>query len=93
MPLLYLSSFAFLVVRTSPLLSLFFFLMIRRPPRSTLDRSSAASDVYKRQLKDSLFNEDKNKVIQELQVKYETNQNSQVVLAQSRSRARENLFR
>ena len=25
------------------------FLMIRRPPRSTLDRSSAASDVYKRQ--------------------------------------------
>ena len=30
--------------------SLFFFLMIRRPPRSTLDRSSAASDVYKRQV-------------------------------------------
>ena len=30
----------------------FFFLMIRRPPRSTLDRSSAASDVYKRQLED-----------------------------------------
>ena len=28
-----------------------FFLMIRRPPRSTLDRSSAASDVYKRQAK------------------------------------------
>ena len=28
---------------------LFCFLMIRRPPRSTLDRSSAASDVYKRQ--------------------------------------------
>ena len=28
---------------------LVFFLMIRRPPRSTLDRSSAASDVYKRQ--------------------------------------------
>ena len=28
---------------------LFLFLMIRRPPRSTLDRSSAASDVYKRQ--------------------------------------------
>ena len=28
---------------------LYFFLMIRRPPRSTLDRSSAASDVYKRQ--------------------------------------------
>src|SRR5678815_204867 len=26
--------------------------MIRRPPRSTLDRSSAASDVYKRQLLD-----------------------------------------
>ena len=30
----------------------FFFLMIRRPPRSTLDRSSAASDVYKRQVCD-----------------------------------------
>ena len=29
--------------------SCFFFLMIRRPPISTLDRSSAASDVYKRQ--------------------------------------------
>ena len=28
---------------------LFLFLMVRRPPRSTLDRSSAASDVYKRQ--------------------------------------------
>ena len=33
---------------------IFFFLMIRRPPRSTLDRSSAASDVYKRQLFDFL---------------------------------------
>ena len=31
-------------------LGLFFFLMIRRPPRSTQSRSSAASDVYKRQL-------------------------------------------
>ena len=31
------------------LILFFFFLMIRRPPRSTLDRSSAASDVYKRQ--------------------------------------------
>ena len=28
---------------------LFFFLKIRQPPRSTLDLSSAASDVYKRQ--------------------------------------------
>ena len=28
--------------------------MIRRPPRSTLDRSSAASDVYKRQARDGL---------------------------------------
>mgnify|MGYP003381533765 CR=1 FL=1 len=32
--------------------------MIRRPPRSTLDRSSAASDVYKRQdPSDDLFPE------------------------------------
>ena len=31
--------------------------MIRRPPRSTLDRSSAASDVYKRQLLDRRFTE------------------------------------
>eukprot|EP00658_Telonema_sp_P-2_P081520 TRINITY_DN8376_c0_g2_i2.p2 TRINITY_DN8376_c0_g2~~TRINITY_DN8376_c0_g2_i2.p2 ORF type:complete len:178 (+),score=50.57 TRINITY_DN8376_c0_g2_i2:65-598(+) len=29
---------------------MFFFLMIRRPPRSTLSSSSAASDVYKRQV-------------------------------------------
>ena len=28
----------------------FFFLMLRRPPRSTQSRSSAASDVYKRQV-------------------------------------------
>ena len=28
----------------------FFFLVIREPPRSTLSSSSAASDVYKRQL-------------------------------------------
>ena len=34
-----------------PIFSFVFFLMIRRPPRSTLDRSSAASDVYKRQVK------------------------------------------
>src|SRR5665809_30902 len=33
---------------------LFFFLMIRRPPRSTQSRSSAASDVYKRQLRGCL---------------------------------------
>src|SRR5428012_24241 len=30
----------------------FFVLMIRRPPRSTQSRSSAASDVYKRQRRD-----------------------------------------
>ena len=36
-------------VLESVMMHLFFFLMIRRPPRSTLDRSSAASDVYKRQ--------------------------------------------
>ena len=29
--------------------------MIRRPPRSTLDRSSAASDVYKRQVQNDFF--------------------------------------
>ena len=29
--------------------------MIRRPPRSTLDRSSAASDVYKRQVLEQPF--------------------------------------
>src|SRR5678815_5537085 len=34
----------------------FFFLMIRRPPRSTLDRSSAASDVYKRQVYQQFIN-------------------------------------
>ena len=45
-----------LLVRTS-LVARFFFLMIRRPPRSTLDRSSAASDVYKRQ-DEGCFNTD-----------------------------------
>ena len=36
---------------------MFFFLLIRRPPRSTQGRSSAASDVYKRQaLADALHN-------------------------------------
>ena len=38
-------------MRTQTVSILIFFLMIRRPPRSTLDRSSAASDVYKRQYK------------------------------------------
>ena len=33
-------------------LYMFFFIINRRPPRSTLVRSSAASDVYKRQLLD-----------------------------------------
>ena len=43
--------FIFVSVLLFVLVSIFvFFLMIRRPPRSTLDRSSAASDVYKRQL-------------------------------------------
>ena len=32
--------------------------MIRRPPRSTLDRSSAASDVYKRQVLDGVAEAD-----------------------------------
>ena len=39
----------FLTMQGPLLCCFFFFLMIRRPPRSTLDRSSAASDVYKRQ--------------------------------------------
>ena len=41
----------------------FFFLMIRRPPRSTLDRSSAASDVYKRQMYDLPNKKDVDKCI------------------------------
>ena len=47
-----LSSYSIcLFIHLTALFSFFvFFLMIRRPPRSTLDRSSAASDVYKRQL-------------------------------------------
>ena len=35
--------------RTRLYLCFFFFLRLRRPPRSTQSRSSAASDVYKRQ--------------------------------------------
>ena len=47
----YDATFGMLCERAAPPCSspVFFFLMIRRPPRSTLDRSSAASDVYKRQ--------------------------------------------
>src|SRR5428012_3189 len=37
----------------------FFFLMIRRPPRSTQSRSSAASDVYKRQVCDLTTRDDR----------------------------------
>ena len=44
-----------MIIRTAPMSTLFFFLMIRRPPRSTLDRSSAASDVYKRQSFDTVL--------------------------------------
>eukprot|EP00831_Metopus_contortus_P024521 TRINITY_DN2136_c0_g2_i5.p2 TRINITY_DN2136_c0_g2~~TRINITY_DN2136_c0_g2_i5.p2 ORF type:complete len:191 (+),score=24.18 TRINITY_DN2136_c0_g2_i5:25-597(+) len=40
----------FLVVLSFLCCSFFFFLMIRRPPRSTQGVSSAASDVYKRQV-------------------------------------------
>ena len=45
--------------------------MIRRPPRSTLDRSSAASDVYKRQRKDRL-NTIAEEIINEFGVKVQT---------------------
>eukprot|EP00831_Metopus_contortus_P034695 TRINITY_DN27649_c0_g1_i2.p1 TRINITY_DN27649_c0_g1~~TRINITY_DN27649_c0_g1_i2.p1 ORF type:complete len:118 (-),score=8.25 TRINITY_DN27649_c0_g1_i2:222-575(-) len=38
--------------------SVFFFLMIRRPPRSTQGVSSAASDVYKRQPYKQLIKKD-----------------------------------
>ena len=38
--------------------------MIRRPPRSTLDRSSAASDVYKRQNIRSRFSRAKKNTVE-----------------------------
>ena len=41
--------FLFLTYVLNVLVYFFFVLMIRRPPRSTLERSLAASDVYKRQ--------------------------------------------
>eukprot|EP00657_Telonema_sp_P-1_P009752 TRINITY_DN3999_c0_g1_i1.p1 TRINITY_DN3999_c0_g1~~TRINITY_DN3999_c0_g1_i1.p1 ORF type:complete len:287 (-),score=59.40 TRINITY_DN3999_c0_g1_i1:87-947(-) len=44
-----LCSIRLLEINISTFITLFFFLMIRRPPRSTQSRSSAASDVYKRQ--------------------------------------------
>ena len=48
----------------------FFFLMIRRPPRSTLDRSSAASDVYKRQVKDQgeIFEDIYSQILRDLEL-------------------------
>eukprot|EP00658_Telonema_sp_P-2_P005968 TRINITY_DN12256_c0_g1_i1.p1 TRINITY_DN12256_c0_g1~~TRINITY_DN12256_c0_g1_i1.p1 ORF type:complete len:164 (+),score=48.45 TRINITY_DN12256_c0_g1_i1:84-575(+) len=45
-----------------------FFLMIRRPPRSTLSSSSAASDVYKRQ-----------PVLSQFYTKHNTNKNFEIV--------------
>ena len=42
--------FIMMSILRTPVFTCLFFLMIRRPPRSTLDRSSAASDVYKRQV-------------------------------------------
>src|SRR5664280_3261666 len=38
--------------------------MIRRPPRSTLSSSSAASDVYKRQVMDNLSSHTRKAVVQ-----------------------------
>ena len=52
---MYDHSYVVVSAHQPPLLIVVFFLMIRRPPRSTLDRSSAASDVYKRQDKPCLF--------------------------------------
>src|SRR5678810_1488519 len=43
--------------------------MIRRPPRSTLDRSSAASDVYKRQAEHLLFIQQQNLFAQRMEWK------------------------
>ena len=47
--LCWLSDFVSVMLMTWTTCYVFFFLMIRQPPRSTLDRASAASDVYKRQ--------------------------------------------
>ena len=45
--------------------------MIRRPPRSTLDRSSAASDVYKRQVSEaeSVYRDSKGAQFKDLDIK------------------------
>ena len=48
--------------------------MIRRPPRSTLDRSSAASDVYKRQALSSIAEAIEQKKIQQQEAKRVGNQ-------------------
>src|SRR5664280_3752937 len=42
--------------------------MIRRPPRSTLSSSSAASDVYKRQFDDLAKNDDPTRVNEQMVV-------------------------
>ncbi len=48
---------------------MFFFLMIRRPPRSTQSRSSAASDVYKRQEFDK-FKKLENEIVHFKRIKF-----------------------
>ena len=60
---------------------MFFFLMIRRPPRSTLDRSSAASDVYKRQVPDGEQRDVKRHVLQPVEEEDDACQEQQVVVA------------
>eukprot|EP00831_Metopus_contortus_P067674 TRINITY_DN60404_c0_g1_i1.p1 TRINITY_DN60404_c0_g1~~TRINITY_DN60404_c0_g1_i1.p1 ORF type:complete len:172 (-),score=32.02 TRINITY_DN60404_c0_g1_i1:47-562(-) len=56
--------------------SFFFFLMIRRPPRSTQGVSSAASDVYKRQYQRRVHGMSK---IQK-QIRYESIQDNEAVI-------------
>ena len=53
--LIFLSKNQLIMLLFSILMLVAGFLMIRRPPRSTLDRSSAASDVYKRQIVNKLW--------------------------------------
>ena len=53
-----------------------FFLMIRRPPRSTQSRSSAASDVYKRQRLENWLEEDED-INQNLDFKQKSSYNNE----------------
>ena len=77
------------VVRGYFVCVLFFFLMIRRPPRSTQSRSSAASDVYKRQAQGQVGLANQRAETQTREGQADTRAQTESVIEQARRQAAE----